>query len=213
MASREPMIDKVGVTMSKRLFTSVAVVTLISLATAAQATVTVYKGLLTGSQEVPAVASAGFGTAYVTIDDVANTMRVAVTFGGLTGLTTASHIHCCALPGFAAGVATQTPSFTGFPLGVQAGLYDRTFDLTLASTYRAGFITASGGTVSGAMAALMTGLVDGKAYFNVHTAAFPGGEIRGQLAATAPEPATWALMISGFGLTGVMLRRRRAHAA
>ena len=25
-----------------------------------------------------------------------------------------------------------------------------------------------------------------------------------------PEPATWALMISGFGMAGAMLRRRRA---
>ncbi len=30
--------------------------------------------------------------------------------------------------------------------------------------------------------------------------------------APAPEPATWALMIAGFGLTGVTLRRRRAVA-
>ena len=29
----------------------------------------------------------------------------------------------------------------------------------------------------------------------------------------APEPATWALMISGFGLAGAGLRRRRAVAA
>jgi hypothetical protein len=28
-----------------------------------------------------------------------------------------------------------------------------------------------------------------------------------------PEPATWALLISGFGLTGAMLRRRRGEAA
>ena len=28
-----------------------------------------------------------------------------------------------------------------------------------------------------------------------------------------PEPATWALMISGFGLAGAMLRRQRAIAA
>lgn len=32
-------------------------------------------------------------------------------------------------------------------------------------------------------------------------------------AAAVPEPATWALMITGFGLAGAMLRRRRAIAA
>ena len=33
------------------------------------------------------------------------------------------------------------------------------------------------------------------------------------LSSTTPEPATWALMISGFGLAGMALRRRRAAAA
>ena len=28
-----------------------------------------------------------------------------------------------------------------------------------------------------------------------------------------PEPATWAMMIAGFGLTGVAIRRRRASIA
>jgi hypothetical protein len=29
----------------------------------------------------------------------------------------------------------------------------------------------------------------------------------------APEPATWALMIGGFGLAGVVMRRRRSAVA
>ena len=33
------------------------------------------------------------------------------------------------------------------------------------------------------------------------------------LAGTVPEPASWALMIGGFGLVGASLRRRRAVAA
>jgi hypothetical protein len=35
-------------------------------------------------------------------------------------------------------------------------------------------------------------------------------ELDGQLGAAAPEPATWALMIGGFGLVGAAMRRRRA---
>lgn len=31
--------------------------------------------------------------------------------------------------------------------------------------------------------------------------------------AAVPEPATWALMISGFGVSGLVLRRRRARTA
>ena len=65
-----------------------------------------------------------------------------------------------------------------------------------------------GGTAASAEAALFAGLNSGQAYLNLHTTAFPGGEIRGQFAAV-PEPGTWALMITGFGLVGATLRRRR----
>jgi len=77
-------------------------------------------------------------------------MRVEISFSGLTGTTTASHIHCCeATPGANANVmvATTTPTFPGFPLGVTSGSYDQTFDLTNAGSYNPDFITAHGGTV------------------------------------------------------------------
>ena len=80
---------------------------------------------LNGANEVPPNASAGTGTARVDLDPVTQQMRVQIDFSGLTGLTTASHIHCCvANPGditLAAGVATTTPTFPGFPLGVTSG--------------------------------------------------------------------------------------------
>ncbi|TRW15348.1 PEP-CTERM sorting domain-containing protein [Glacieibacterium frigidum] len=41
----------------------------------------------------------------------------------------------------------------------------------------------------------------------------PDGVQRGYLLSMVPEPATWALLIGGFGMVGTALRRRRALAA
>src|SRR5947209_1697889 len=128
-------------------------------ATAAQATPITYQVFLSGPNESPANASPGTGFATVVIDTAANLLSIDMSFSGLLGTTTASHIHCCtaAPESGTAIVATQTPTFTGFPLGVQAGTYSHTFDLSLASSYNGAFITASGGTVAAAEAALAAG--------------------------------------------------------
>src|SRR5580704_7279660 len=78
------------------------------------ATMITYTANLTGPGESPPNASPGTGLATVTTDDVANTLFVDVSFSGLLGTTTASHIHCCILPPGATGVATTTPTFAGF---------------------------------------------------------------------------------------------------
>jgi hypothetical protein len=89
-----------------------------------------------------------------------------------------------------------------------------TFDLTMASSYNPAFVTAEGGTVAGAEAALVAGLLAGETYINIHTTMFPGGEIRGFLSAV-PEPATWAMMLIGFLGLGFAFRgsRRRVSFA
>ena len=182
----------------------------------------VYVGTFSGAAEAPPNASAGTGSFTITFDLDLATMRVQATFAGLTGNTTAAHIHCCnALvpPGTGtAGVATMTPSFVGFPLGVKSGSMDQTFDLALASSYNSAFITANDTTpgnaldnVSLAMNALLNGAAAGKAYFNIHTSSVPGGEVRGFLAAApVPEPGTYALMLGGLALLGVAARRKQA---
>lgn len=107
-------------------------------------------------------------------------------------------------------VATTVPTFPGFPLGVTTGTYLMTFDLTLASTYNPAFITAHGGTVAGAQAAFIAGLLSGQTYLNIHTTQFPGGEIRGQLLQAVPEPATVLLLATGvMGIAGALRKRRR----
>src|SRR5713101_5442319 len=152
---------------------------------------------LTGALEVPASGSTATGSAAIILDPAANTLSVHVTFGGLTSGTTASHIHCCLdaifETGLNVGVATTTPTFAGFPLGVTSGTYDRVLDLTLASSYNPAFVTAQGGTVAKAEAALIRGIQNGETYLNIHTSNFPGGEIRGFLAGAAP-PATLSLL-------------------
>jgi hypothetical protein len=188
----------------------------LTCANAAQAAINIYSATLTGPNESPPNASPGTGSATVTIDTVANTMLVYVTFAGLQGTTTASHIHApTAVPlTGTAGVATTTPTFAGFPLGVTSGTYNPSaFDLLSASTYNPAYVTANGGTPASAEAALLSAIASGKSYLNIHTTSFPGGEIRGFLVAVVPEPATWMMMLLGFGAIGLAVRRRRTSLA
>ena len=142
-----------------------------------------YTANLTGPAESPANASPGFGHAVITIDFDENVLEIETDFEGLLGTVTEAHIHA---PTASVGIgvadpATQLPTFADFPEGVTSGSYENEFDLALASTYNPAFITSSGGTISTAYNGLADALNDGKAYFDIHTSAFPDGEIRGFL--------------------------------
>jgi hypothetical protein len=178
-------------------------------ASGAWATPVTLSAALSGLNENPAVASPGTGLATVTLDPDAQTLRLVVTFSGLTSPDTAAHIHCC-LPSPLApnnvGVATTVPAFPGFPLGVISGSYaSPVFDLTQPLIYNPAFITLQG-SLPQAEAALITGLLNNETYLNIHTMLNPGGEIRGILSPVPDEAGTFSLF--GLGIIGLITARK-----
>jgi hypothetical protein len=166
----------------KRVLLAVVVVLLSSLGAArADQAFTIS---LDGLQETPPVATPGTGSGTAFYDSTAGTLAVSIGFSGLIAPVTAAHVH------------TNAPGLPG-PVVLDLGPYT-----TLGVT---------SGTISGAPlfpAAHVANLLAGLSYVNIHTSAFPGGEIRGQLL-PVPEPSTVALVgLCILGL-GYRLRRRR----
>jgi hypothetical protein len=176
------------------------------LAAPASAAILVFESPL--GPEVPGATGSGFVT--VTFDTGLHQLGIIANWSGLSGTTTVAHIHCCtATPNTGiVGVAVTPVTLPGFPTGLTAGNYAVTLDLTESSTYTASFRNNfGGGTVAGAEAALLAGLQQQIAYFNIHTTTFPGGEIRA-FPAYVPEPESWALLLLGFGVLGGAMRAR-----
>ena len=110
---------------------------------------------LSGAAEVPPVSSQADGDFEGRFDPATRLLRYKVTYKGLSGPATAAHIHGPAMPGANAGVVVPF-SGAASPISGEA-------------------------TLTESQAADLTA---GKLYVNVHTAANPGGEIRGQLQTT-----------------------------
>lgn len=108
---------------------------------------------LRGAQEVPPATTMGQGQMDAVLDRRSRELRWKLSYAGLTGPATAAHFHGPALPGANAGVVLPLPSATSSPAQGAASLTEPQ----------------------------VTDLLAGRWYVNVHTAAFPGGEIRGQL--------------------------------
>jgi hypothetical protein len=161
-----------------------------------------------GPSESPVNASPGVGYGTVDVDVTTHLWHLHANFSGLTGTTTASHIHAPTVLPFTstAGVATTTPSFALFPLGVTAGSYDNTLDMTQASSYNPSYVSANGGTTASAELALASAISTGRAYWNIHSTTFGGGEIRGFLI-PIPEPGS-ALVLGAAALLALKRRQR-----
>ena len=125
---------------------------------------------LAGSQEVPAVATSATGNGWVLVSTDGSTLTYYVAYSGLSGAAAAAHIHTGAV-GVAGGVI--------LPLAVSAS--------PMTGTLTAADFTASGSVTTFAQA--VAAIQAGTTYFNIHTAANPGGEIRGQIAVTVAAPA------------------------
>jgi hypothetical protein len=89
-------------------------------------------------------------------------------------------------------------------------MFSTTLNMTSATTWNGAYVTANGGSLAATEAAFIMAIRDGKSYLNIHTSAFPGGEIRGFLVAVPETAASWSLMLlglAGLGLTARRLRR------
>jgi hypothetical protein len=128
-------------------------------------TTTTFVAQLSGANEVPAISGGASGTAIFTLSG--KSLSYAVSVNGLSGTAAASHIHMGAA-GSNGGILVP---FTAAP--VQSGqVASGTIDLTQP---------VSNGQTSISGDSLLTLLNNGQLYTNVHTAAHPAGEIRGQI--------------------------------
>ena len=195
----------------RSVLSSVVVLVTLMLAATANATPIEYVATLSGAREVPPNASPGTGSVTAIFDLAVHTLDLHVTFSDLTAGTTASHIHAPTLAPFSgkAGVATQVPFFTGFPIGVTSGTYDRTFNTLDPLFYNPAFLAANGGTAASAEAAFAQALAEGKAYLNIHTENFPSGEIRGFLRVASVPDATSSLLCLSICLISLEMFRRK----
>jgi hypothetical protein len=149
------------------------------------------------------------GTAVATVDLEGYNLLVDMPFIGLAGTTIYADIHCCTYAS-GSGVAPLALPLVGFPIGVREGNYSATLQLAENWTYDPAFLESTGGTAKGGFLTMVNALDAGTAYVNIHTSAFPNGEIRGFLVApSVPEPAEWALLAGGLASLFWIGRRRR----
>lgn len=136
-----------------KLVAGIAFVSLAFVGGPAWAETASFKADLKGSEEVPPTTSAGAGSVEATYDSASKQLTWKGTVSALSGPATAAHFHGPAGPGQNAGVLIPVPGVKTGPFEGSATLNDKQSKALLA----------------------------GQTYFNVHTAANPNGELRGQV--------------------------------
>jgi hypothetical protein len=124
-----------------------------------------FSATLSGANEVPAITSTATGTATFTLSGT--TVNYTVTYSGLSGPPTASHMHVGAA-GAAGGVVVP---FSGLPTTASG---------TFTGSFTQADIKPQTTPVINTLDDLLVQLRAGNTYTNIHTTANPGGEIRGQ---------------------------------
>jgi CHRD domain-containing protein len=112
---------------------------------------------LTGAQEIPPVATAGTGSAVLSVNFATGALSGTVSFAGLSSAAVAAHIH----EGAAGVNGLIIIPLTG-GIGLTNGIWTVLADTVLT-------------------AAQLAELQAGGLYVQIHTVMFPAGEIRGQL--------------------------------
>ena len=169
--------------MNRKVSTLIAAGAMLALVVPAHAAIYTLTANLDSSQETNNNGSPATGFATGTLDDLTGQILMTLSYTGLTSNATAAHIHGLAGPGVNAAVI--------LPFTVSGG-------------------TTGTGTLNGVLSALnVQGLLSGLTYVNVHDAQFPGGEIRGQVSATASVPGPVAFLPFAGGLVAALRRRRR----
>lgn len=149
---------------------------------------TTYLAILSGGYEVPPNVSTASGSAKVVLNAAQNQITVDTTWSGLAASATGGHIHG------PAGVGTNAAVV--FNLGISGTTSGSVTQLTFAVT-------------SNQVVQLQSGLF----YVNVHSATFPGGEIRGQLLPEAVASIASAVQITWWAATNLHYQVQGADAA
>ena len=139
--------------MNKLIILAIAGIFSAAFTSSVLAAETAFTADLKGASQVPPIDSAGTGNADVTYDDATKMLTWTITYSGLSGPVSAAHFH--------------GPAGTGANAGPMITIKQLDSPMKGSATLTEDQVKA---------------LTGGQMYVNVHTAKYPDGEIRGQVA-------------------------------